>query len=656
MALTLTLVHQSTSGNAFGTGAYTAASFTPTASRRLLVLAQMAQDTDSGAEGTDLTVSCSTGGVTSFTVAGTSPNAPAGWSYGSRAWISDQNTSGAAVTDLAVDCGAFGVENYRLTVWEVLDYGSVGGTAVGTDADGDGALALTLSPAPVTTSIVVAAVNVTLASAAPASSVTPNAAWTEVSGEDNSRSEWWIFQAQTRGSSTSTAVDWDDINVAGSGASGAVAFAFEIKEAAAVPPAFTRRRRERLVRGRGQLSYDRFIVPARRVVHAGIAPAITLQPTDQAGAVGGTATFNTTVTGATSFQWEHSDDGNTWANAAGSSTSEDYTTPTLTRAEAGDWYRLKATNSNGTTTSNRALLTVTDIPASYAASVGLVVGSSLSFVGASFVGASDAAAGQSAAIGLATEADLAQTLGRLKTKAIAQATETNTAQTISPVRQYAIGIATETDAAQTLGRSKALAIGIAAETDLAQPLTKVKALSLALETDLAQALVRSKALAIAQAVETDAAQTLGRLKAKAIGLVTETDLAQTITAGGEIVVQIGLAAETNLAQSLARSKALAVAHAIETDLSQALARSKARAIAQAIETDLAQALNRLKTEQIGFAPEADLAQALVWAPKIRALAFAGETDLAMALTVVQGGAAAIVRRRRGFMTLFPPRH
>lgn len=123
-------------------------------------------------------------------------------------------------------------------------------------------------------------------------------------------------------------------------------------------------------------------------------PTIDVQPTEQTAANGATATFTTTVTGATSYQWERLPPSGVggWANVSGGSggTTDDYTTPTLSRAgDAGAQYRLKATNAGGTTTSSPALLRVTDIPASYASSVGLVVGSSLSFVGASYVGAND---------------------------------------------------------------------------------------------------------------------------------------------------------------------------------------------------------------------------------------------------------------------------
>jgi len=110
---------------------------------------------------------------------------------------------------------------------------------------------------------------------------------------------------------------------------------------------------------------------------ADFPPSFSVQPSDQSGVVGGTATFSTTVNNATSYQWQKSADGTNWSNVSGGTggTSDDYTTPTIARSDGGAWYRLQATNAFGTTTSNRVMLTVTDIPASYSASVGFVVGS-----------------------------------------------------------------------------------------------------------------------------------------------------------------------------------------------------------------------------------------------------------------------------------------
>lgn len=73
------------------------------------------------------------------------------------------------------------------------------------------------------------------------------------------------------------------------------------------------------------------------------------------------ATFSASVSGATSLQWERSADGTTWADISGATTAS-YTTGATTVSGGTDnnstQYRLKATNSAGTTTSNAATLTV----------------------------------------------------------------------------------------------------------------------------------------------------------------------------------------------------------------------------------------------------------------------------------------------------------
>lgn len=117
----------------------------------------------------------------------------------------------------------------------------------------------------------------------------------------------------------------------------------------------------------------------RFAITADLPPTISVQPSDQSGVVGGTATFTTTVTGPGSitYQWQKSTDGTSFSNVSGGTggTSDDYTTPTIARSDGGAWFRLQATNAFGTTNSARAMLFVTDIPASYAASVGFVIGS-----------------------------------------------------------------------------------------------------------------------------------------------------------------------------------------------------------------------------------------------------------------------------------------
>lgn len=108
------------------------------------------------------------------------------------------------------------------------------------------------------------------------------------------------------------------------------------------------------------------------------APVIDVQPTNQTATDGATASFTTTVSDATSYQWETlAPLGGSWGNVSGGSgaTSDDYTTGTLSRSsDSGRFYRLKATNSEGDTYSNVVQLQVTNIPTSYDYG-GFVIGS-----------------------------------------------------------------------------------------------------------------------------------------------------------------------------------------------------------------------------------------------------------------------------------------
>lgn len=123
-------------------------------------------------------------------------------------------------------------------------------------------------------------------------------------------------------------------------------------------------------------------------------PIIDADPTEQTAADGGTATFTASTTGATSHQWERQDpSGASFSNVSGGSggTTASYTTPTLVRAtDAGALYRIKATNAQGTTTSNPALLRVTLAPTT-SDTDGMVVGDSK--VGEGKVGAPKATGG-----------------------------------------------------------------------------------------------------------------------------------------------------------------------------------------------------------------------------------------------------------------------
>lgn len=214
----------STSAENFGTGTYTSAAFTPSNNSLLTIVGFAIEETDTGLEGTSLTVANSAG-LTCTSAAATTASPT--WSYGIRVWTCPV-TTGASMT-VSLDAGAFNVHAYRLVVFDYTNYDTttpVGAIIVGTDADGDGTATMTLPSAPATTSEVLAAALSGIQ--AGSGSMTPAAGWTEVS--DATTTDWAIYQAQIRSGSTSTSVDWTDVVATGTPFGGANMLAVEIRE------------------------------------------------------------------------------------------------------------------------------------------------------------------------------------------------------------------------------------------------------------------------------------------------------------------------------------------------------------------------------------------------------------------------------------------
>jgi hypothetical protein len=96
------------------------------------------------------------------------------------------------------------------------------------------------------------------------------------------------------------------------------------------------------------------------VASATSAPAFASQPTSMAVTAPATATFTASVTGtpAPTLQWQKSTDGGvSYADIPGA-TSASYTTPATTTTDSGQRFRLTASNSVSTITSNAVTLTV----------------------------------------------------------------------------------------------------------------------------------------------------------------------------------------------------------------------------------------------------------------------------------------------------------
>ena len=99
------------------------------------------------------------------------------------------------------------------------------------------------------------------------------------------------------------------------------------------------------------------------LVTGDVAPAITQHPFGTTVSVGQTASFQAFVSGAPvpTLQWQRSvDGGGTWSDIAGATASM-YTTPATQLSDSGHRFRMIATNSLNSATSNAALLTVNPV-------------------------------------------------------------------------------------------------------------------------------------------------------------------------------------------------------------------------------------------------------------------------------------------------------
>ena len=94
-------------------------------------------------------------------------------------------------------------------------------------------------------------------------------------------------------------------------------------------------------------------------------PAITSQPSSTSAATGAEVSFKVSTSGAKSYQWQVSkDNGSTWTNISTTkypSAATNTLTFTVSSGMQGYKYRCKVKNSEGTTTSSAAVLTVTNV-------------------------------------------------------------------------------------------------------------------------------------------------------------------------------------------------------------------------------------------------------------------------------------------------------
>ena len=244
------------------------------------------------------------------------------------------------------------------------------------------------------------------------------------------------------------------------------------------------------------------------------------------------------------------------------------------------------------------------------------------------------AAGQSAAIGAAAEADTAQVLARAKARATGAISEPDSSLPLGKAKQAGAGTAAQTDGAQGLGRAKSLALGVALDAHQAGSLGKVKGVGMAQEIDDAQALGASKGRAVGSSAEASSSLHLGGAKATARGLAGEADTVQALGQGKARALTIS--PETDGAQGLAAAKDAGLGTSTEFDASPSAGQAKAKTAGLAAEADDALVITEAGgiTQPISAAIDASLAPSM-GAAKSRMLIVPLEASTAVALAATK---------------------
>lgn len=170
-----------------------------------------------------------------------------------------------------------------------------------------------------------------------------------------------------------------------------------------------------------------------------------------------------------------------------------------------------------------------------------------------------------------------------------------------------IGIATEADSPQAIGRDKTVTLGQVTETDAAFAIVSAYPIGQVSETDTANALAADKTQTPNQVTAADTANALGAEKSQAIGQVSETDTASTLSA--DKAASIGQVSESDLAQRIAVEGQLASVQ--ETDTTSQITPVKTKTIGQVSTTSSVFPFAIAKDKLIGRALQTSIAWGLI---------------------------------------------
>ena len=258
--------------------------------------------------------------------------------------------------------------------------------------------------------------------------------------------------------------------------------------------------------------------------------------------------------------------------------------------------------------------------------------------------------GQTVAVGVASESDVAQAVAAVKPiiEPVTAASENEVAQASAPTKAASVGVSSESETAQLIDPLKPIiqSVTAATESEIAQVIAALKpiiqSVLAATESETAQAVAAVKPIivTIGAAGESEAAQTVSPTKSVTIGGASESEAAQVVGTGQAQSIAVGVASESDAAQIVVPFKTAAIGGASESETAQLITALKPiiEAVNAAIESESAQVIAALKPiiVTIGAAGESEAAQLIdPLKPIIEPVGVAGESEAAQAITAVK---------------------
>jgi hypothetical protein len=219
-----------------------------------------------------------------------------------------------------------------------------------------------------------------------------------------------------------------------------------------------------------------------------------------------------------------------------------------------------------------------------------------------------------------------------------QATETDVAQPVGKAKSKTTGQTTDTSVSRPIGKTKTKTSGQVAELSVARPIARLKSktLSTVVDTAVSRTVTGIHTKTINQTSETSVARTVTVIRSGVLTQVVQTNTARPLAVSAHSKT-IGLASDTSLARTVGHSFARALSAANETDLARSLGSNIVQPLGRTTESSIAHAVGAVKLKQIQFALDEGIARPLQHV-KITAAGIVLDTQVANTLSAIKQSA------------------